>query len=156
MKKEFLLSKAKTVFALLLFAGLLTACSNSTSSEEEEHEPIGFVVFEGENMVVSKILSDDSEAVISIEANQSANLRIAFIDEEEDIFTPDKSEHSLQFTTTDGTGSISLAQENSEEPFLFTLTGDGAGEASFSFELLHVGAAEFGPATVSVNITSGN
>jgi hypothetical protein len=156
MNKEFLLSKVKTVFVLLLFAGLLTACSNSTSSQEEEHEPIGFAVFEGDNAIVTKILSDDSEAVINIEANQSANLRIAFLDEEQDIFTPDKTEHSLRFTTTDGSGSISVFQESSEEPFLFTLTATEAGDASFSFELLHIGSAEFGPATVSVNVTSSN
>ncbi|MEQ8523255.1 hypothetical protein [Gracilimonas sp.] len=156
MKKVNLLSTAKAVLTFIIFAGILTACSNSTSSEEDEHEPVGFVIYQGSDQVISKNLNDNTTASLSISANASIQYRVAFLDLEGDVFTPEKDEHSLRFETTDGTGSISVRQENSGEPFLFTLSGNNAGEASFSFELLHVGSAEFGPATVSVTITSSN
>tara|TARA_R110002049_G_scaffold187337_1_gene355624 strand:- start:49 stop:519 length:471 start_codon:yes stop_codon:yes gene_type:complete len=156
MKNSKLFSRISYVFTFLLLASISAACSNSTSGEEEEQEPIGFVIYEGDNELVSQNIRGEVTGSITVESTSSAGLRIAFIDEAAEVFTPEKDEHSLQFQTTDGDGSISIAQDNASEPFLFTVTGESAGSATFTFQLLHVGSPEFESAAISVTVTSSN
>ncbi|HET8864657.1 MAG TPA: hypothetical protein VFM80_03095 [Gracilimonas sp.] len=156
MKKVNLLSVAKAILTFVLFAGILNACSNSTSSGEEEHEPVGFVIYEGNTELVSQNISGEVNGNLTVETNSSTTFRVAFIDVDGEVFTPDKAEHSLQFQTVDGSGSFSITQENANEPFLFAITGESGGNSSLTFQLLHVGAVEFESATVPVTITSSN
>ncbi len=157
MKKITFLSAAKAVFTLFIFAGILTACSNSTSSDDHEQEPVGFAIYQGNTLLVSQNSSGSMSGEITVEASASTDLRIAFIDEDDEVFTPEKDEHSMSFEAINGSGEISISQEDaSNQPFLFTLNGISEGEASFNFSLLHVGAEEFGPATVPVTVTASN
>ena len=85
MKKITFLSAAKAVFTLFIFAGILTACSNSTSSDDHEQEPVGFAIYQGNTLLVSQNSSGSMSGEITVEASASTDLRIAFIDEDDEV-----------------------------------------------------------------------
>ena len=140
MKKSFIYA-AKSALCVILLTGIFNACSNSTSSEEEQ-EPIGLNAKLNGQTVVNQ-LNNTVQGSIQITEGQTISLTVLFVDEDGVEFTPDPDEHSILVESN--TSIISSSNISSDEvPFSFDLSASGNGQGnSIVITMNHEGAPEF-------------
>lgn len=144
-----------SIFSLITLLAFTTACS--TATEDHEQEPVGLVLYAGNEVALTQNTNGTISDTLQINLNSTLEIRIAFLDETETPFTPDPAEHGIVINSSNGTGQIST-EANSSNPFIFDLSGAAEGEATFTVTLLHEGASEFvsRDLPVNVNIQGGN
>jgi hypothetical protein len=137
-------------FALFLLSGalILSSCSNSTSSDDdEEHlDPFGVTMImngveiaKQENGVVTYNEGDYLELQTGEETNI---INIRWISEDGDRFVPDEDAYNLQWVIDDE-NVLEVEQHEEDGKWAFHLKGVGAGESEIRFSLFHVDHADF-------------
>ncbi|MFY0684908.1 MAG: hypothetical protein JXR20_10185 [Balneola sp.] len=156
MKKSFIYAAKAALYAIIL-TGTFAACSNSTSSDDHEHEeePVGFRIKQNNQTIVEQTATQPITGTISVTARSSSTFTVLFVSEDGDEFTPDVDEHSITVTTEDTIFSITNIN-SSTAPFSFTITGNDEGTGSFDLKMLHEGAAEFTRLDIPVEVTAAN
>lgn len=137
-------------FALFLLSGVLvlSSCSNTTSSEDdEEHlDPFGVTMImngveiaKQENGVVTYNEGDHFELQTGEETNI---INIRWISEDGDRFVPDEDAYNLQWVIEDE-NVLEVEQHEEDGKWAFHLKGVGTGESEIRFSLFHVDHADF-------------
>lgn len=152
MKKSFIYV-AKAALYTILLTGIFAACSNSTSSEEEQ-EPVGIRVYTAlemgnpDELVVEQSISSNSQGYVvtgnfSI-TEQKENYTVLFLDEAGNEFVPDLAEHSITITATENGGNIEISRPLVTVQNLdFSLKGLSESSAKIQITLTHQGGVEF-------------
>lgn len=154
MKTSFI-HAAKTALFLLLVTGLFTACDNSTGSEEEEQEPVGYRVKLNNQTVIEETASSPRTGTLSVTQGTTTTFTVVFIDEEGAEFTPEPEEHSI--TLTSQSGIVTFTNINSDTaPFSFDVVAQDTGTGTFELNMLHEGAAEFTRLGIPVEVTASS
>ncbi len=144
-KSLFILFAATAFFA--------TACDNSTSSEEEEIEPEGFVIKQGTTNLVTQF-GGTLTGSLTIGTQDSPELVVVYLDENETEYVPHVDEHGMEIAITSGQSlvNVTYGTATDETGYPFTLTPTGTGTVTFTVNLLHEGATEFVSQSVTLTI----
>lgn len=154
MKTSFIYA-AKAALYLLLLTGIFAACSNSTSSEEEQ-EAVGLRVKQNSQTVLEQNASGDVTGSLSVASQTSTTFTVFFVDEDGAEFTPEPiEEHTITFSPASAIISITNVNHDSA-PFSFDLEAQDVGNTTFTVTLNHQGAAEFVTSAFSVEVTGSN
>jgi hypothetical protein len=162
MKKSFIYAAKVALYSILL-TGIFAACSNSTSSDDHEEEPVGLRVYTASStgtpnqLVVEQSYNSNTQSTeitgnFSI-TDQPHNFTVVFLDEDGDEFVPDLSEHDITVTATENSGNIEIARPNITVQNLdFSLRGISESSAKIRIALTHLGGVEFTSSDLDVVI----
>ena len=144
-KSLFILFAATAIFA--------TACDNSSSEEEEEIEPAGFVIKQGATNLVSQF-GGTVTGSITIGVQDTPELIVVFLDEDQNEFVPHVDEHGVEINVTAGASlaNITYGTATDATGYPFTITPSATGTVNFTVNLLHEGATEFVSQSVTLTI----
>ena len=154
MKKANFLSSLKTVFTLFIVAGILTACSNSTSSEDHDHsEPEGFRLKMNGQTIVEQLPEQDVTGAFELTPNQETDLiTIFFIDHDGDEFQPEEDEYSLGYEFDDA-GVAEFEQHMEDGKWSFHLhAADSEGITDLTLMLMHNDHSDFSTQKIHVHV----
>lgn len=154
MKKATLLSTAKTVLTLLLFTGILTACSNSTSSDDHDHsEPEGFRLKMNGQTIVEQLPDQDVTGAFELTPNQETDLiTIFFLDHDGDEFQPEEDEYSLGYEF-ESAGVAEFEQHAEDGKWSFHLHAeDSEGMTDLTLMLMHNDHSDFSSQHIHVHV----
>ena len=134
--------------SLLVLSITLLSCSNSTSNEEEEQEPIGLRVYSllesgtTGNLVVEQLPTGiTGEFTIT---QEQTFYTVVFVDEELQEFVPDLSEHSIIVTASENAQNIDIQRPTiTLQNMDFYLQALQGSDAKITITLTHEGASEF-------------
>lgn len=153
MKNSFI-HAAKTALFLLLITGLFAACSNSTSSEDDDHsEPAGFVLkLNGQNVVTQSPGSTTVTGEFELETGEeTALITIFFLDEDGDEFQPDEPEFSLGAEFEDE-GIAEFEQHEEDGKWKFHIHAEAEGITEMTLMLMHNGHSDFETQEIHVHV----
>ncbi|MAO65874.1 MAG: hypothetical protein CL666_12845 [Balneola sp.] len=144
MNNKTLFNNIKTVFALFIIAGLISACSNSTSGEEQEHpEAEGLVLKLNGDTIVEKY--PDQEIINNFPelttGDETAAIQVYFIDHDGDEFIPDEEGLSLDFEISDN--NVFEIEQHEGEMWEFHVHAHSEGTATLKIFLMHNGHPDF-------------
>lgn len=153
MKKVDLLSAAKTVLTLIIFAGIFTACSNSTSADEDEHgDAEGFRLIMNGQTVVEQLPDEDLAGEFELVTGQETDLiTIVFIDHDGEEFTPDEDELSLGYEFEDS-GIAEFEQHDEDGKWSFHIHAEAEGITDLRLMLMHSGHSDFTSQNIHVHV----
>lgn len=153
MKNYSLLSTIKYVLTFILLVSVTAACSNSTSSEEEHPEPVGFILYLNGDMVVEKYPNEDliNNFPTLTAGDETAGITISFLDDAGNEFTPDEPELYLDFEVSDP-NAIEIEQ-HAGELWEFHVLALAEGNPNLTLFLMHDDHPDFesAPITITVN-----
>lgn len=156
MKTSFI-HAAKTALFLLVVTGLFAACSNSTSSEDDEHsEPAGFVLkMNGQNVVTQSpggTLTGEFELEVG---EETPLITIFFLDEDGDEFQPDEPENSLGAEFEDD-GIAEFEQHAEDGKWSFHIHAEAEGITDLTLMLMHNGHSDFDTQEIHVHVEAAS
>ncbi|MCP9290326.1 hypothetical protein [Gracilimonas sediminicola] len=140
MKKVSFLSAAKAVLTLFIFAGILTACSNSTSSDDHEHgDAEGFRLKMNGQTIVEQLPEQDLTGEFELEPGQETDLiTIYFIDHDGEEFQPEEDSYSLGHEFEES-GIAEFEQHAEDGKWSFHLHAEAEGITDLRLMLMHNG-----------------
>jgi hypothetical protein len=153
MKKVNFLSVAKALFTLIIFAGILTACSNSTSSGEEEHgDAEGFRLKMNGQTIVEQLPEQDITGEFELTPGEETDLiTIVFIDHDGTEFTPDDPDLTLGHEFEDA-GIAEFEQHDEDGKWSFHLHAESEGITDLRLMLMHSGHSDFTTQNIHVHV----
>ena len=153
--KNSLIHAAKSALLLLLVTGLFAACSNSTSSDEDEHnEPEGFRLKMNGQTVVEQLPDGNVTGEFELEPGEETTLiTIFFIDHDGDEFQPDEPEYSLGAEFEDA-GIAEFEQHAEDGKWSFHIHGEAEGITEMTLMLMHNGHSDFDTQGIHVHVES--
>ena len=153
MKKVNLLSTAKTVLSLIIFAGILTACSNSTSSDDHDHsDPEGFRLKMNGQTIVEQLPEQDVTGEFELTpGEETALITIYFIDHDGDEFQPEEDEYSLGYEFEDA-GIAEFEQHDEDGKWSFHLHAESEGITDLKLMLMHNDHSDFESQHIHVHV----
>lgn len=140
------------VFFLLLLGGLSTACSNSTSSDHDDHPaPEGFVLkLNGTNIVTQA--DDEIEGSIEVtESDETALISIWFLDHDGDEFQPEDEDYELEANLSP-TGIAEFEQHEEDGKWGFHIHGVQSDTTYLTLDLMHGGHSDFETKAIPVHV----
>lgn len=151
-----LFKNIKTVFTLLILAGLISACSNSTSGDDHEHEePAGFVLKMNGQSIITQMPNETSvTGEFELTPGQETDLiTIYFLAEDGDEFQPHADEgYSLAYEFEDE-GLVEFEQHSEDGAWSFHLhAADTAGVTDLRLKLDHNGHSDFTTQPIHVHV----
>ncbi|MGB0347512.1 MAG: hypothetical protein ACPGGA_08505 [Balneolaceae bacterium] len=152
MKKSTILNNLFLFSVLGLF--VLSACSNSTSSSEEEHsDPEGFrLTMNGQTLIEQLPGSSTITGEIELEPGQETDLiTIQFLDDDGDEFQPDEPEYSLGYEFEDA-GIAEFEQHEEDGKWSFHIHAEAAGITDMRLKLMHNGHSDFTTLDIHVHV----
>lgn len=153
MKNYKLLSAIKYVFTLLVLVSFTSACSNSTSGEEEEHsEPAGFVLKMNGQDIVTQTPGGSVSGEFELEPGQETDLiTLWFYDADGDEFQPEEDEYTLGHEFED-TGIAEFEQHTEDGKWSFHIHAEAEGITDLRLMLLHNGHSDFTTQDIHVHV----
>lgn len=153
MKKVNFLSAAKTVLTLFIFAGILTACSNSTSSEEEHDHAEGFrLKMNGQTIVEQLPESTTISGEFELTPGQETDLiTIYFLSDDGDEFQYEEEDYSLGYEFEDS-GIAEFEQHAEDGKWSFHLHAEAEGITDLRLMLMHNGHSDFTSQDIHVHV----
>lgn len=153
MKKVSFLSAAKAVLTLFIFAGILTACSNSTSSEDHDHgDAEGFRLKMNGQTIVEQLPEQDLTGEFELEPGQETDLiTIYFIDHDGTEFTPDDPDLTLGYEFEEA-GIAEFEQHAEDGKWSFHLHAEAEGITDLRLMLMHNGHSDFTSQDIHVHV----
>lgn len=151
MKKSTFIQNAFLFSVLGLF--VLSACSNSTSAEEEEHsDPEGFVLtMNGADLVTQAPGGTISGEIELAPGEESDLITIWFLDDDGDRFQPDEPEFSLGFEFEEE-GIAEFEQHAEDGLWSFHIHAETAGITDMRLKLMHNGHSDFTTQDIHVHV----
>lgn len=151
MKYSFI-NSAKTALLFLLVSGLLVACSNSTSSEEEHSDPEGFRLKMNGQTVVEQLPGGTLTGEFELETGEeTALITIFFLDDDGDEFQPDEPEFSLGAVFEDE-GIAEFEQHEEDGTWSFHIHAEAEGITEMTLQLMHNGHSDFNTQGIHVHV----
>lgn len=150
----------KTLFNNLFLYSVLglfitvSACSNSTSSEDhDEHsEPEGFVLTMNGADIVTQLPGGTISGEIELEPGEETDLiTIHFIAEDGDRFQPEEPEYSLGFEFEDS-GIAEFEQHTEDGKWSFHIHAEAAGITDLRLKLMHNNHSDFTTQDIHVHV----
>ncbi|MGN8225897.1 hypothetical protein [Gracilimonas sp. BCB1] len=153
MKKLTFLSKVRTVLTLFIFAGILTACSNSTSSDDHDHsEPEGLRLKMNGQTIVEQLPDQDITGEFELTPGQETDLiTIFFLDHDGDEFQPEEDEYSLGHEFEDQ-GIAEFEQHSEDGKWSFHLHAESEGITDLTLMLMHNDHSDFSSQHIHVHV----
>ena len=146
---------------LLSILGMFTfsACTNSTSAGEEEHEDAeGFYLRSSGSNIVTQNPDEDLTGGITVQAGtETAAIEIFFIDHDGEAFQPEDDEDTLGYVfITDGIanpGSAEFEQHEEDGKWEFHIHGETAGMVYLRLMLMHDDHSDFDSQLIPITVT---
>ncbi|RNC85622.1 MAG: hypothetical protein ED557_02285 [Balneola sp.] len=155
MKHSFI-NSAKTALLFLLVSGLLVACSNSTSSEEEHSDPEGFRLKMNGETVVEQLPGGTLTGEFELEPEEeTALITIFFLDDDGDEFQPDEPEYSLGAVFEDE-GIAEFEQHEEDGVWSFHIHAEAEGITDLTLQLMHNGHSDFNTQAIHVHVEAAS
>ncbi|WP_421775112.1 hypothetical protein [Gracilimonas sp.] len=153
MKKATFLSAAKAVLTLFIFAGILTACSNSTSSDDHEHgDAEGFRLKMNGQTIVEQLPEQDITGEFELEPSQETDLiTIFFIDHDGQEFQPEDDSYSLGYEFEED-GIAEFEQHAEDGKWSFHLHAEAEGVTDLRLMLMHNGHSDLTSQGIHVHV----
>lgn len=151
MKKSNFIHNAFLFSVLELF--VLSACTNSTGSEEEEHsDPEGFRLKMNGATLVEQLPGGSLTGEIELAPGEESDLiTIQFLDDDGDEFQPDKPEYSLGYEFEDE-GIAEFEQHTEDGKWSFHIHAEAAGITDLHLKLMHNGHSDFTTLDIHVHV----
>ena len=132
---------------------LLSACSNSTSSDEEEHaDPKGFVLSMNGADLVTQLSGGTISGEIELKLGDETDLiTIYFFDENGDRFQPDEPEYSLGYEF-EKDGIAEFEQHFDDGKWSFHIHADTVGVTDLKLKLMHGDHSDFTTQDIQVHV----
>ncbi len=132
---------------------LLSACSNSTSSDEEEHsDPKGFVLSMNGADIVTQLPGGTISGEIELEPEQETDLiTIHFLDEDGVKFQPDEPEYSLGFEFEED-GIAEFEQHEEDGKWSFHIHAEAVGVTDLELKLMHGDHSDFTTQSIHIHV----
>lgn len=152
--KNYYLLVISLVSATLIFS----ACSNPTSSDdEEEHSsPFGVaLILNGVEIAVQEggVITYSEGDHIELEVGEETNLiTVRWIAEDGDRFVPDTEEGYALDWIVDNENIVEVEQHEEDSAWQFHFVGLGAGESDVQFELFHNDHSDFTSSAFEVHV----
>ena len=140
-----------TLLGLTISAGISGCSDNPVSDTDHDHEePIGLVVYDGDQEVVRVVNSGVAGALTATVSQRSTLYTLKFIAEDGDEFVPDDPDFTPA-ALIDNTNILEIERDNATD-WNFYLVGKAPGVATIQFAIRHGGHDDFLSAPVTVNI----
>lgn len=158
MKNFKLLSTIKYVFTLILLVSITAACSNSTSSGDDDHsDPEGFVLkMNGQNVVTQEpggTLTGEFELTPTQETDL---ITLYFLDADGDEFQPMEDEYTLGHEF-EAAGIAEFEQHAEDGKWSFHLhAADTTGITDLRLMLMHNGHSDFTTQDIHVHVETAS
>ena len=133
---------------------VFSACSNSTSSnDEEEHaDAEGFVLTMNGADLVTQLPGGTISGEIELEPGEETDLiSIYFFDDDGDRFQPDEPEFSLGFEFEDE-GIAEFEQHEEDGKWSFHIHAEAEGITDLKLKLMHGGHSDFTTQDIHVHV----
>lgn len=132
---------------------LLSACSNSTSPDEEEHaDPKGFVLSMNGADIVTQLPGDTISGEIELEPGDETDLiTIYFFDDDGDRFQPDEPEFSLGYKFEED-GIAEFEQHSEDGKWSFHIHAEAVGVTDLELKLMHGDHSDFTTQYIHVHV----
>lgn len=154
MKKLF----PQTVFIFAITIGLLvlSACSNSTGSEDDEHDfPEGLRIKLNGAVVVEQLPDQDLTGEFELTPGEETDLiTVYFLDHDGEEFQPDEDEYSLGYEFDD-LGIVEFEQHEEDGKWSFHLLAESEGITNMQIMLMHGGHSDFTSQNIHVHVEAG-
>ncbi len=152
MKKSFI-QAAKTALYLLLVTGMFAACSNSTGSDDDDHQdPEGFRLKLNGQTVVEQLPNGTLTGEFEMTpGEETALITIFFLDDDGDEFQPDEPEFSLG-AVFDPTGIAEFEQHAADGTWGFHIHAESEGITNLTLQLMHNGHSDFDTQEIHVHV----
>lgn len=148
----------KIKFTLILLIGLAllnTSCTNDALDHEEEHaEPVGFFLLESG---VTKVTYQNATVTGSFtiqSGEQTGLISVVFFDADNDEFTPEGDEYSLNLSTSNS--EFSFIQHEEDGKWNFHLSGLAAGSGTFVLKVMHGEHSDFVSNPIPVTVVASS
>lgn len=154
MFKETIFSKIKTVLALVIIASLAAACSNSVSSDEDDHDHAeGFrLKMNGQTIVEQLPGTTTITGEFELTPGQETDLiSIYFLSDDGDEFQYEEDDYSLGYEFED-TGIAAFEQHAEDGKWSFHIHAETVGVTELRLMLLHSGHSDFTTQNIQVNV----
>lgn len=133
---------------------VFSACSNSTSSnDEEEHaDAEGFVLTMNGADIVTQLPDSTISGEIELEPGEETDLiSIYFFDDDGDRFQPDEPEFSLGFEF-EKEGIAEFEQHDEDGKWSFHIHAEAVGITDLELKLMHGGHSDFTTQKIHVHV----
>lgn len=142
------------IYALLSLFIIVSACSDSTSSSEDEHEDAeGFRLKLSGQTIVEQLPDQDVTGSITVQAGQeTALISIFFIDHDGEEFQPEDDDDSLGYTFS-ASGVAEFEQHAEDGKWSFHIHGEAAGTTNLTLRLMHDDHSDFDSQAITVTVT---
>lgn len=140
-----------TFFIISLTA--FSSCTNSTSSEEEEHEDAEGIRLKLNGAVVAEQLPGQSltGAFVLTPGEETDLITVYFLDDHGDEFQPDEDEFTLGYNFDDE-GIVEFEQHDEDGKWSFHLHAEAEGTTNMQIMLMHVGHTDFTSEDIPVQV----
>ena len=151
MKKSTFIQNAFLFSVLGLF--VLSACSNSTSGEEEEHsDPEGFRLTMNGATLIEQLPGGSLTGEIELTPGEETDLiTIWFLDDDGDQFQPDEPEYSLA-AEFDDLGIAEFEQHEEDGKWSFHIHAEAEGITDMHLKLMHNDHSDFTTQGIHVHV----
>lgn len=152
MKKSTFIHNAFLFSVLGVF--VLSACSNSTSSDDhDEHaDAEGFVLTMNGTDLITQLPGGTITGEIELEPGEESDLiTIYFLDDDGDRFQPDEPEYSLGFEFEDS-GIAEFEQHDEDGLWSFHIHAETAGVTDLRLKLMHNDHSDFTTQDIHVHV----
>lgn len=146
---------ASTLFGILILSLFASACSNSTSGEEEHHnDPEGFLLKMNGQIVVQQLPNQEITGGFELMPGEETDLiTIYFLNDEMEEFQPDEPEYSLGYEfETDGVAEFE--QHSEDGRWSFHLHAETEGVTDLELKLMHNDHDDFTSQKIHVHVES--
>ena len=141
------------IYALIGLFVIVSACSNSTSGDDEEHsDPEGFRLTMNGQTLVEQLPGGSLTGEVELEPGQETDLiTIWFLDDDGDQFQPDEPEYSLGYEfDTDGIAEFEQHEEDGK--WSFHIHAEAAGVTDMRLKLMHNDHSDFTTLDIHVHV----
>lgn len=155
MNNKTLFKNIKTVFTLFIIAGLISACSNSTSGDDhDEHEdPAGFRLEMNGQMLAEQMPGETSvTGEIELTPGEETDLiTLHFLAEDGDEFQPEEDSYTLGYEFEDA-GIAEFEQHEEDGKWSFHIHAEAEGITDLRLMLMHNGHSDFTTQPIHVHV----
>lgn len=150
------LSERSFMALLATFVVLLSiSCSNPVDTHDDDHheEPAGFVLKLNGTNVISQQPNGTLSGSFSMKVAEETDLiRLFFVSEDGDEFTPEDEEYSLQaeFSTNE---IVHFEQHEEDGKWAFHLHAEAVGSTSLTLKLMHGGHSDFRTQAIPITVS---
>lgn len=150
-----LIERSSMALLATLVLLLNISCSNPVDSHDDDHheEPAGFVLkLNGINVISQQPNGTLSGSFTMKVAEETDLIRLFFISEDGDEFTPEEEEYSLEaeFSTDE---IVHFEQHDEDGKWAFHLHAEAVGSTNLTLKLMHGGHSDFSTQAIPILVS---